>query len=431
MMTRTWPWMALILTLVSFQASALEINEQLNNIRMLAIYPKNVVVLNRGLEDGVTIGTHAKLRSSEGYAARAVCVRAGMITSHWRLYRIVESQLISKDLSYTLIGMNSSEAPRTVEAWQATDHETLVPDFDEKKLLPPEKAPVGEIKPDLPEALDKDEAVLDSKKSAARLIIEKNYDPERLRKDFQVVKGSIYASPWSVQKGGRTDVENVRYGAKIANEGTKYIFGAGIDRTVMRAKESGTDEKVVNEGTEARATFTVKELTPSWDAYSDLTYRQARFGEFSTPKSHYLFAPIGFTRHFGEGVKLKKSFLSYAPTYDKRVHEGKNDQGENVELEESGLRHAFRLYLFFQLTPDFSLSSDTRWRPIQQFSTWSIDMSDNLSTEVLTASWKMTKNLYMDYEFQWLDDAQLRRLSKIPRVVTMNSLNIRYDFNFL
>ncbi len=113
------------------------------------------------------------------------------------------------------------------------------------------------------------------------------------------------------------------------------------------------------------------------------------------------------------------------------MHEGKNDQGENVELEESGLRHDFRLYHFFQMTPDFSLSSDKRWRPIQQFSTWSIDLSDNLSTEILTASWKMTKNLYMDYEFQWLDDAQLRRLSKIPRVVTMNSLNIRYDFNFL
>ncbi|MBY0516532.1 MAG: hypothetical protein K2P81_06465 [Bacteriovoracaceae bacterium] len=429
---KTLPWMVFVAGLLSLAASAfaLDINEELPNIRLLAVYPGNIVVLNRGVEDGVAVGTHAKLRASEGYASRALCVKVGMLTSHWRLYRIVESQLISKDLTYSLIGMDASEAPTRVEEWQRINHDKIVPSFDEKKLLPEEKKEVTEIKSDLPEELSKDEAFLDSQKSAARLLVERNYDPERLKRDFQKINGNIYASPWSTQKGGNTDIENVRYGAKLANEGTKYIFAAGLDRRVLRAKESKTNEKVINEGTEANIRLTVKELSPGWDAYSDITYRQARFGEVSTPKSHYLFAPLGFTHHYAEGKTLKKISLSYAPTYDSRVHEGYNDSGKRKEFSKSGLRHALRLYMLMQFTEDFSITSDFSWRPMQDLSSWRIDLADNLAQEKLTASMRLVKSLFVDYELQWLDDAQLHRINHLPRVVTTNSLNIRYNFDF-
>ena len=406
---------------------ALDINEELRNVRLLAMHPGNIVVLSRGLEDGIMVGAHAKLRASEGYAARALCVKSGMLTSHWRLYRIVESQLVSKDLTYSLIGMDASEAPTNVESWQRIDHDKLVPEFDEKKLLPPEKV-ANEFKSDLPDELTKDDTLGSDKKSAPKQFVERNYDPDRLRRDFEKINGSIYASPWSVAKGGNTDVENIRYGAKLANEGRKYIFGAGIDRRVMRAKESKTSEKVINEGTDANVRFTVKELTPEWDAYSDLSYRQARFGAFSTPKSHYLFAPVGFTRHFAEGKYLKKWSMSYAPTYDSRVHEGLDDNGKRTELKESGLRHAVRLYMLWQFTNDFSVSSDLSWRPIQNMGSWKLDVADNLAQEKLMASVRLMGNLFADYEFNWLDDAQLKRLNHLPRVVTTNSVNVRYDF---
>jgi hypothetical protein len=425
------PWMVMCLFVVSIvPAWGLDINEELTNIKILTVYSQNTVVLNRGAEDGVAVGTHAKLRSSEGFAARGLCVKVGMLTSHWRLYRIVDSELVSKDFTYTLIGLDSSEAPRQVETWQRLDHDKVLPDFDEKKLLPPEKAPPEKkLKADLPESLEKDPG-FDENKSATRLLIEKNYDPEKLRRDFQKVKVSLFASPWSVQRGGNTEIQNVRYGGMLANEGSKYKMAVGYDHSRTKARETRTTEEVVNEFAELQGTFTVKEITTNWDAYSDVTYREASFGEISTPKSHFLIAPIGFTRHFGEGTRLKKSFLSYAPTYDTRTHEAFTDNGSVTERKESGLRHAFRLFMQFEFGPDFTLTSDLRWRPIQDFSSWGIDMSDNLMQERLVASWRLVSKLHLDYEFLWLDDAQLRRLNDLPRVVTTNSLNVRYDFDF-
>lgn len=316
-------WMALaVLLITATSAWGLELNEELPSVKILAFYPKNIVALNRGLEDGVAVGSHAKLRSSEGFAARALCVKVGMLTSQWRLYRIVDSELVSKDFTYTLVGMDASQAPDLVEGWQKVDHSRTIPDFDETKLSAPEAeaSAVVPVKPDLPETLEKDPGFNPSKPLTTQ-IIERAYDPDKLRRDFQKVRMSLFAAPWSVQRGGNTEIENSRFGGTISNEGTKYGLVMRLDRTSVSAKESGTKEKVQSSLTEAQGTFSVKQITPMLDVFSDLTYRTAAYGELETPKHHYLLAPIGFTRHFGEGATLKKSFLSYAPTYDTRTHE--------------------------------------------------------------------------------------------------------------
>ena len=59
------------LLILSASAHALDLNEELANVRILDVHPDNVVVLNRRGEDGVWVGNHARLRNAEGYAARA------------------------------------------------------------------------------------------------------------------------------------------------------------------------------------------------------------------------------------------------------------------------------------------------------------------------------------------------------------------------
>ncbi|MFP5457310.1 MAG: hypothetical protein ACLGG7_01140 [Bacteriovoracia bacterium] len=427
-------WMAMTVLLFAVTPVwGLDLNEELPSVRILEFYPKNIVTLNRGLEDGVAVGSHAKLRSSEGFAARALCVKVGMLTSQWRLYRVVDSELVSKDFTYTLVGMDGSQAPELVERWQKIDHSKTIPEFDEKKLMAPEAqastgAPVTPVTPDLPETLEKDPGFNPSKPLTAQ-IIERAYDPEKLRRDFQKVRMSLFAAPWSVQRGGNTEIENSRFGGSVVNEGTKYGLQMRLDRSVVSAKEMDTKEKVQSSLTEVQGTFSVKQITPMMDVYSDLTYRTASYGELETPKHHYLLAPIGFTRHFGEGATLKKSFLSYAPTYDTRTHEVATINGAASEKTVSGLRHAVRMYLHLQVNPTFSIASDTHWRPAQDLSTWAVALDDSLMQERLTLSWKLISKLHLDYELNWLDDAQLRRLNSLPRVVTTNSLNVRLDFD--
>ncbi len=418
------PWMAgWLLALLPLSAPALILNENLQGVKILTHHPGNVVVLNRGVEDGVQVGSHGKLKGTAGYVARGLCVKVGMLTSHWRLYRVVDPELVSKDFAYVLEGIDASEPAPHVEALKAQDH-TRLPDFDEKKLMPPEKSA---LKNDLPAGLTDDPQLHQEKKGAPAMFVEKTFDKDRLKRDLKVMKGSVFASPWSVQSGP-TDVKTVRFGGRLENEGGKYGLRLTFDRSTLTAAEKRSGEEFRNESTEARGTFTVRNLTPAWDAFSDLNWRQARYGEDWAPQRQILFAPLGFTWRREPGKTLKRMELSWAPTYDTRQHvvafPGDREQG----ADENGLRHAFRWYMDIEVNPHFHLTNELRWRPMQDIGSWELDTADNLSQNRFTASWQLTGPLHVDYEFLWLDDAQLRRINGISRVVTTNSLNVRLDF---
>lgn len=419
------PWTARLiglLILVSPSLHALDINEELSNVRLLDVHPNNIVVLNRGGEDGIWVGSHAKLRGAEGYAARGVCVKSGLLTSHWRLYRIVNNQLVSKDLTYTLIGMEDSEATAEVGRVRATDYSKKVPDFDEERLAPPK-----EIKSDLPETLEKDRLYLNSLKTKQTLFLEKNFDKEKMKRDFRIVRGSIYASPFSVQKGPN-NVQNYLYGARVGNQGKKYHASVGFDKVSLRATEDKSGQDIVNDATTVNGNFKINDISPSWDAFSDITWRQARYGSDYAPRRQILVAPIGFAWKREPTRHLKRFELSYAPTYDSRNHESKELDGEYNNSESDGLRHALGLVFTYEVSPELSIRNNFVYRPRQDFSNSSLDLADNLAENKFEASWRIGGQWFAAYEFRWMDDAQLRRLNNMTRVVTINSFNIRYDF---
>lgn len=411
--------------LLCLKAFALDINDRLPNVRLLALYPNNIVVLNRSVTDGVNVGSHAKLMTSDGYAARGVCVKTGQLTSQWKLYRIVESELISKDLTYTIVGMDASEAPKFAQEWNEIDHSKIVPKFDDSYLKEPEKAPTAKVTSDLPDSL---EGYEDDKKTVTQVLIEKTFDAEKLKRDFKVVKASIFASPWTTQKGGQNSIENIRYGGSIANEGTRYKMNLNLDRVSLRASNSATGDEIINESSLASARFSVKNFSENFDLYTDLTFRQQRFGRLSTPKKHYLFAPVGMTWNYKDGDTFKKVTFSYAPTYEIRTHETFNQQLRVQEEQIKGLRHAFRLYFEVPFSKEFTLTSETLYRPRQEISTWSIELDDSLAEQRLAAQVKLLEDFFMVYEYHWLDDVQLNRLGGLSRIVQTTSLNFKLNF---
>ena len=419
------PWMATVIGLIlilSPSTHALDINEELNNVRILDVHPSNVVVLNRGAEDGVEIGNHGKLRGAQGYASRGICIKAGVLTSHWRLYRIVDNQLVSKDLTYTLVGMEDSESTREMGTVRSSDLTNRYPDFDETKLQPK-----SGVQGDLPDTLAKDRRYLDSLKNKQSLFIEETFDKERMKRDFRVVKGSIYASPFSVQKGPN-NVQNYIYGAHIANMGKKYQGQLSFDKVSLRANEEKSGQDIVNDSTAVNGNFKIKDLNPSWDVFSDITWRQARYGSDFAPRSQYLIAPLGFAWRRDQTRQMKRFELSYAPTYDTRSHESKETDGTYNNSDDTTLRHAFRMVFQYEVTSEFTIRNDFSYRPAQDLNGLGLDLSDNLSQNTFEASWRIWKRWFAAYEFRWMDDAQLRRLNHMTRVVTINSFNIRYDF---
>ena len=76
---------------------SLELDEKLT-LRILDVSDtKRTILINRGLEDGLVVGDHAKFYLSTGVIARAVVVKASPSRSIWTIYRTIDSRPINKD----------------------------------------------------------------------------------------------------------------------------------------------------------------------------------------------------------------------------------------------------------------------------------------------------------------------------------------------
>ncbi len=82
---------------VSTIAQALEVDEKLT-LRVLNVSKsRKTLLINRGLEDGLVEGDHAKFFLTTGVVARGVVVKASPTRSIWSIYRAVDKEAIFKD----------------------------------------------------------------------------------------------------------------------------------------------------------------------------------------------------------------------------------------------------------------------------------------------------------------------------------------------
>jgi len=87
----------LIIFLISLSAYALDIDEKLT-LRFLRVSStKKTVLVNRGGEDGLVVGDHAKFFITAGVVARGVVEKVSPTRSVWSLYRIVDPAEIVED----------------------------------------------------------------------------------------------------------------------------------------------------------------------------------------------------------------------------------------------------------------------------------------------------------------------------------------------
>lgn len=87
----------LLAVLVSTQAFSLEIDEKLT-LRIVKVSNSGkTVLINRGVEDGLVQGDHAKFFITIGVVARGVVVKVSPTRSVWSLYRIVNADYIKSD----------------------------------------------------------------------------------------------------------------------------------------------------------------------------------------------------------------------------------------------------------------------------------------------------------------------------------------------
>lgn len=86
----------------SLNSFALEVDEKLTMRVMKLSETRKTMLVNRGTEDGLAEGDHAKFYVSSGVVARGVCIKVSPSRSVWSIYRLVNADQVVADAVMSL-----------------------------------------------------------------------------------------------------------------------------------------------------------------------------------------------------------------------------------------------------------------------------------------------------------------------------------------
>ena len=86
-----------LITILSLNLYALEVDEVLSTRLLKVSSSKKTVLINRGIEDGLVEGDHAKFFVTEGVIARGIAVKLTPSRSIWSIYRLVNPNYIATE----------------------------------------------------------------------------------------------------------------------------------------------------------------------------------------------------------------------------------------------------------------------------------------------------------------------------------------------
>lgn len=398
--------------------------------KILKVYDKNVLVLNRGLEDGIFKGDHIKLTSEEGFIARGICLKASMLLSHWKIYRVVRPQLVSKDATYLLHSMNQSEIPDDLQSFRQVDLSEFF-DFDDKitdqdLLKGLELQQERLAKYDLPESIIEAQSVPKNfKDDEAAEFIKKNISSKALKRDFKKLEFTAFASPvaWESLNNQR----NLYFGFGVKNRGVKYDMQIQAEQRESRIVERYSKQEVEKLYRRAEGAFAIKDFAPKWSYVAYGLYEQEKQGDIYNPKSQINIGPAGFYRHFSQpNAKGEEAKFGFIPMFDKRVFE--NQQGE--EAERSNARLGLHWYFREALSDKTTFTADFWHSPYFDLGTQELDLEDTRTNLKAVLNRKITDYFSFEYQIQYLKDITYKRDLGVEPENIINTVNFRIDANF-
>jgi hypothetical protein len=398
--------------------------EQIKNVRILKVIEGNIVLLDRGLEDGLSRNDHIKLSNDvEGFTSRAICLKAQAATSYWRIYRVPNSAAFSQDFTYSIMGLADREIPIPQDKLRDLRAEIK----EEAPKVDPGPNPFA-IKRDLPEKLTERDLIHATTPEKRKLFVEKALNQDQMKRDLTDYRLSVFASPFTRQS--INEGESLRYGFRGENIASKYRLLTQFEQQKTKLKDPVTKDSVSTSSTSGQAQFVISHLTHSISSLSLLSFNSQRFSSYATPKAHWQAGPIGFTWHVYESKNWQFLDLSYIPLLDMRTTEIAGLNGASSTLEKkTGLRHGFRLGMRAKINERVSFENLLWARPYQDLSSWKVE-GDNLNlVNDLKLIFNISGDLYFDYNLVYQKDKLWKTLSNLPETNVINSLNLRYDFN--
>jgi hypothetical protein len=410
---------------------ALEINDQLSEVSVIKHYKGNIVVLNRGLEDAINKYDHIKLTNTNGYIARAICVKASMMLSYWKVYRVVNPELLSYDPSYTLRSMLQSELPphmkRYVEKLISKNNDgeyfdNKIKDEDLKRQVDLQQERI--VKFDLVNDM-KDEPYKKDMPTESEQFLNKNFDSKRLVKDLSTTKIRLFASPIRFQSEDQEKSSN--YGAVVSNDGTKYGFDTFIQKTDEKTVNNFTKETVESSETLSRTNFTINNISTNFSYFAHVYYNSRTEGDIDYPESLLQVGFLGFMYHGEDDPKKRQFDIGYTPLLDYLKTDIKFP--EEKSLKENNLRHGLRIRANVPMTDKLSLNSLFWYKPLMDLGKFEMDWEDNKTYWKTSLRYSISEDFFVSYDYEYINDIRRKREFKRDEVNTINTLNLNYTIS--
>ena len=165
----------IFLGILTMMVWGLEIDEKLTTRILKTSATKKTVLLNRGLEDGLVVGDHAKFFLTSGVVARGVIVQASPARSIWSIYRLIDSEEIVVDKVLKLkisspVKLTEDPTKMLVAEDKVEEISETIADVKTAREADIPAIPLAEGADDLPKDLNADEKrELDSLRSSGRV----------------------------------------------------------------------------------------------------------------------------------------------------------------------------------------------------------------------------------------------------------------------
>lgn len=256
----------ILVTLLLCNSAFALIQNDMFDAKILKVNEENILVLDRGIEDGIERGDHVKITNELGFVARAICLRTGMLTSHWKVYRVVYPEKMSKDLTYEVRGINNNEIPEKYVEFKEEDTSSEYTDFNESELVAwGRKADENSVVTDLPKNMLGDPVLEVEPDFAAR-----NFNAEQFKEDFK--KWSFNFAVPSFQfatERKQSKTRTVSSNITISNVGKKYNITLSAGRTENKTETIEPDE---NDFDPSDGQDTVENVNRQRDDFQELRF---------------------------------------------------------------------------------------------------------------------------------------------------------------
>ncbi len=411
----------------SVKTFALESSDILQ-IQILKAYDKNVLVLNRGLEDAIFKKDHIKITSDEGFIARGICIRATMLTSHWKIYRVIRPELVSKDTQYDMYSINQSKLPDDMLKLSSVNLEKYFKNYGDKDVKKQLKSQQKRIaKYDLPTRVSDTDTFKDANKTGFDRFLEKNLNNENLAEDISNTYLDIYASPMTWQT--RYDQKETHYGARLYNKGKKYQYEMNAIETQREVLDPVTAKGFKSKSTHYDAHFQINRSSKNWSLISYLSYDREKIGSIYYPHKYTQVGILGLKYHVWEDDPKDNFFeISYIPMFDNLEYSDPQKTDLDISTRE-GIRHVLRLKLYSQLSTKIHSKTEISYSPYMNLKGFGVDYSDSNTKVQTSLSYNLGTDFYADYLLQY-DSDQFRADTYDMRADnTTQTIRLRYEFD--